>query len=484
MSLDTLSGGDLGADRVLDPAGVLPQAARRLDPDPVLRSGEIRLRVRTLNLDAASLRQLQEKHGGDGDAVRRDVLEIVGSRGKMHNPVTGSGGMCIGVVEERHPDAAADVQVGDTVATLVSLTLTPLVITDGLAGWDGHSEQIPCDGHAVLFRRTSLVKVPEDVETRTFLSLADVCGAPALTARVLADRRELGRGERVVVLGAAGKSGSLSMAAAQQHGSEVTALVRDEAEADAVRAARLADWIVVADATDPLGTLAALSSAGGPADVVVVCVDAPGCEHAAILAARPGGTVIFFSMATSFSAAALGAEGMATDVTMLVGNGYSPGHAEYALELLRSHDGVQSLLAPQPRVPSVRAAPVRVTQRHYVSEQAAHYADGLVAGAYSLGAFGDVATELMIQEAGCEGLFAGYDTVAFRAPVQAGDVVETTATVVRRGRRSRHLDFELKVVARRVEGSRSSRLAEPLVATTARGVVVVPRGHEEGKDTP
>jgi L-erythro-3,5-diaminohexanoate dehydrogenase len=82
---------------------------------------------------------------------------------------------------------------------------------------------------------------------------------------------------------------------------------------------------------------------GAPADVTVVCVDVPGCEHGAILATAEGGTVIFFSMATSFSAAALGAEGLAADVTMLVGNGYVPGHADYALELLRSEPGVRGL---------------------------------------------------------------------------------------------------------------------------------------------
>ena len=79
-----------------------------------------------------------------------------------------------------------------------------------------------------------------------------------------------------------------------------------------------------------------MTEAGGPADITVVCVDVPGCEGGAILSTAEGGTVVFFSMATSFSAAALGAEGLAADVTMLVGNGYVPGHAAYALELLRS----------------------------------------------------------------------------------------------------------------------------------------------------
>jgi L-erythro-3,5-diaminohexanoate dehydrogenase len=75
----------------------------------------------------------------------------------------------------------------------------------------------------------------------------------------------------------------------------------------------------------------------------VVCVDVPGCEGGAILSTAAGGTVVFFSMATSFTAAALSAEGLAADVTMLVGNGYVPGHADYAMSLLRSHDGLRRL---------------------------------------------------------------------------------------------------------------------------------------------
>jgi L-erythro-3,5-diaminohexanoate dehydrogenase len=82
---------------------------------------------------------------------------------------------------------------------------------------------------------------------------------------------------------------------------------------------------------------------GKPVDVTVVCVDVPGCEHGAILATAQGGTVIFFSMATSFSAAALGAEGLAADVNMLIGNGYVPGHADYALDLVRTNFAVRAL---------------------------------------------------------------------------------------------------------------------------------------------
>jgi L-erythro-3,5-diaminohexanoate dehydrogenase len=120
-------------------------------------------------------------------------------------------------------------------------------------------------------------------------------------------------------------------------------VVPNQAEAATLQAAGLADVVVVADARSPIGLADAVRDAGGPADVTVVCVDVPGCEQPAILATADGGTVVFFSMATSFAAAALGAEGLAADVTMLVGNGYVPGHASYALDLLRRIPAVRDL---------------------------------------------------------------------------------------------------------------------------------------------
>lgn len=354
----------IGLHRVVEPAGVLPQAAHRLDPDPVIGADEVRIRVERLNLDAASFHQLRTEHGGDGAKVRAAVLDIVGTRGKMHNPVTGSGGMLIGTVEAVGPGSPLGLRAGDRVATLVSLTLTPLHIADGLRDWDGLSEQVPCDGHAILFARSIAAVLPGNLDPALALAVLDVCGAPALVARVvrraLHDRADGAAGAvrplTVAVLGAAGKSGSLALAAARDTARDTTrdtardpgavrtvGVVRDQDERDRLAGAGLADAVLVADARDAVGLAAALATAGGPADVTVVCVDVPGCEHAAILGTAPGGTVIFFSMATSFPAAALGAEGLAADVTMLIGNGYVPGHADYALRLLRSDAGVRGL---------------------------------------------------------------------------------------------------------------------------------------------
>jgi L-erythro-3,5-diaminohexanoate dehydrogenase len=329
-----------GLHRVLAPQGVLPQAAERLDTRREIWPDEVRVRVRRLNLDAASFRQLSDKHAEDGDAVRAEVLDIVASRGKMQNPVTGSGGMLIGVVDEVGPDSPLGLTPGDEVCTLVSLSLTPLVIDDRLADWDGQSEQVPCDGYAILFGRSIAAVLPDDLPTPLSLAVMDVCGAPALTARVVAQYEQ----PTVAVIGAAGKSGSLSLAAADDAGARhIVGVVPNEREAGALRGTKLAHEVVIADARDPLGLRDAVTAAGGPADVTVVCVDVPGCEGGAILATAEKGTVVFFSMATSFTAAALGAEGLAADVTMLVGNGYTPGHSDYAVDLLRRYDGVRSL---------------------------------------------------------------------------------------------------------------------------------------------
>jgi L-erythro-3,5-diaminohexanoate dehydrogenase len=398
----------VGLHRVLEPAGALPQAADRLDADPGLAPDEVRVRVERLNLDAASFRQLTTKHGGDGDAVRSEVLDIIATRGKMQNPVTGSGGMLVGVVDEVGPSSTLGLTTGDRVATLVSLSLTPLRITDGLVRWDGASEQVPAEGTAILFGRSIAARIPDDLPNELSMAVMDVCGAPALTARVveryvraansqlLHDRLgedadphlvhdRLGEGDggrllhdrlgeegvvRVAVIGGAGKSGSMSLAAARRTGAAAASMgatgraeqtgaaaasmgdvtvrtvgvVPVEREAVLLREVGLADHVALADARDPVALAAAVQDAlRGPADVTVVCVDVPGCEHGAILATADGGTVIFFSMATSFSAAALGAEGLAADVTMLVGNGYVPGHAAYAMDLLRTDLAVRTL---------------------------------------------------------------------------------------------------------------------------------------------
>ncbi len=329
-----------GLRRVVSPPGVLPQRAEVLDPSLPLGEDELAIAVEALNVDAASFRQIESAVGRDPERIGAEVLRIVRERGKMHNPVTGSGGMLLGRVEEvgpRHP-AAGTLRPGDRVATLVSLTLTPLRI-DHILSVRPEVERVECRGRAVLFATGLWSRLPDDLPEGLVLAALDVCGAPALVAR------HARPGQRVLVLGA-GKSGALVCAQARSSlagRGEVAAADRFEPALGVLSRAGLADRTLRVDLTDAVATLRAVEAAGGPFDLVVNCASVAGTEMASILSARDGGTVVFFSMATSFTAAALGAEGMGKDVTLVIGNGYVPGHAALALDLLRRHAGLRAL---------------------------------------------------------------------------------------------------------------------------------------------
>jgi L-erythro-3,5-diaminohexanoate dehydrogenase len=329
-----------GLHRVVRPTGVLPQRAEVLDPSPPVRHGEVLIDVERLSLDAASYRQLRDQEGGDPDSLRERVASIVRERGKMHNPVTGSGGMLIGTVHEVG-EGRDDLVPGDRVATLVSLTLTPLHLDD-LSGWDGSSEQVPAGGHAILFETAPYARLPEDLPDALSLAVLDVAGAPAQVARLAPGRR------LTLVVGAGGKSGLLAMEAARDRSERVAGLVLSEGDGDTLRTLGFQE-VVVADARDPVGALhTAIRELGGDetgvADLVVNCVDVPGTEGTSILLCREGGLVYFFSMATSFTAAALTAEGLGKDVAMMIGSGYAPDHAEVALQMMRDHPELRAVL--------------------------------------------------------------------------------------------------------------------------------------------
>jgi L-erythro-3,5-diaminohexanoate dehydrogenase len=320
----------LGADRVLEPRGALPQPAARLDPSGPVRPYEFEVAVERLCLDSTSHRNLQERAGGDGEIMAARIGEIVESRGKMHNPETESGGVLLGTVTavgERHDSPPA---VGDRIVTLGSLTLTPLRL-DAITRLDPDSPQVEVAGTAYVAERAAWAPVPADLPLSAALDVYDVCAA-ASQIRTLAPAAET-----VCVLGV-GNAGKLGLAAARDamgHGTLVAVDV-DASEVDRVAALGLCDIAVSADLRDPVGALDAVRSAGAPpADLTVVVVNATGCEPAAILLTADGGTVLFFSMATSFSSAALAADGISTSARMVIGSGYSPDRGAYALELVR-----------------------------------------------------------------------------------------------------------------------------------------------------
>ncbi|XXF80826.1 L-erythro-3,5-diaminohexanoate dehydrogenase [Myxococcaceae bacterium GXIMD 01537] len=331
-----------GLSRVVGEKGVLPQRARKLDPSLPCREAELLIDVESLNIDAASFKQIKDDVGGDPARIASRIQDIVRERGKMQNPVTGSGGMLIGRVKElgpKHP-ARDTLKVGDRIATLVSLTLTPLVIEEIKAVHAG-IDRVDIRGHALLFASGIYARLPEDLPDTLSLAALDVAGAPALIARYVKP------GMTVAVLGA-GKSGALCLAQARrnlQGQGKLLALDISEKALAALHGIGLCDAALQVDATQAVDVMQAVAGATGGAlcDLVVNCASVGNTEMATILSVKDGGSAIFFSMATSFTAAALGAEGVGKDVTMVVGNGYVPGHADLTLELLRGEPALRKL---------------------------------------------------------------------------------------------------------------------------------------------
>lgn len=334
-----------GTHRVLSPPGSLPQAALKLDNSMAIWDNELLLDVDTLNIDSASFSQISGQAEGAADRIAAAMLEIVAERGKHHNPVTGSGGMFIGRVRDvgpKHPDSTV-LRPGSPIVSLVSLTLTPLQI-DAIHAVHRDTAQVDVTGQAVLFASGIYAVLPDDLPAKVALAALDVAGAPAQTAKLVKP------GDTVLIIGAGGKSGCLCLHEAKKRAGisgKVLAMDYSDTALDRLAKLDLADAIIQADAADPLRALEEYRrhSGGTLADITINCVNLPHTEMAAILCTRDGGVVYFFSMATSFTAAALGAEGVGRDVTMLIGNGYSHHHADIALHVLRENVKLRELFA-------------------------------------------------------------------------------------------------------------------------------------------
>jgi L-erythro-3,5-diaminohexanoate dehydrogenase len=332
----------LGVDRVIEPRGAAPQAADRLDSTRPPGEAELVLEAEFLNLDATSHRQIREACDADPLRMADRIAETVSARGKMHNPVTGSGGVLVGRVAEvgtSYP--AEDLTRGDRIVPLASLSLIPLRLYE-VGPLDPDSPQIPVRGRAILPPVVPWSRTPDDLPLAVAVSALDVYGAPSHTRSLAAPDAQ------VTVIGA-GRAGLLSAAAARESTRSASCVTVVDVREDAlenVRAGIPGVRTVRADATDALATRAALTGAGaGEADLTLLVVNQGHCELAAVLATAPDGVVVLFSMAASLTAAALGAEGVASTARLLVGNGYAPDHGSYALDLLRRDERMRTSFA-------------------------------------------------------------------------------------------------------------------------------------------
>lgn len=331
-----------GTHRVIEPQGVLTQAAYKIDNNMDIYDNEILVDVIALNIDSASFTQIEKEAEGDTEKIKSKIMSIVNERGKMQNPVTGSGGMFIGTVAKigealKH----RDLKVGDKIASLVSLSLTPLKINE-IIDVKKDIDRVEINGQAILFESGIYAKLPDDMSETLALAALDVAGAPAQTAKLVRP------GQSVLVLGAAGKSGMLCCYEAMKRvgpTGKVIGLVRKKQQAEKLMNWGLCHNVIISDAQKPIDVLNKTLEAnnGKEIDISINCVNIQNTEMSSILPVKDEGTVYFFSMATSFTKAALGAEGVGKDVNMIIGNGYTRDHAEITLAELRESETIRKI---------------------------------------------------------------------------------------------------------------------------------------------
>ncbi|NHJ26014.1 MAG: L-erythro-3,5-diaminohexanoate dehydrogenase [Candidatus Lokiarchaeota archaeon] len=336
-----VKGSKYGTHRVIQPKGTLPQPAMKISNDMDIYDNEILIDVEYLNIDSASFTQLKEEAQGDLEKIKTTILEIVNQRGKMQNPVTGSGGMLIGTVEKIGIDLMdkIDLQVGDKIATLVSLSLTPLKI-DKIKKIEPDIDRVEIEGKAILFESGVYAKLPEDLENTLALAALDVAGAPAQVKKLVKS------GNTVLILGATGKSGLMCCYMAKKmvgNRGKVIGQVRNEERAAFLKKTNICDDIIICNVLNPIEVLEKTLQVNRnqEVDISINCLSIANTEMSSILPVRQEGIVYFFSMATSFTKAALGAEGVGKDVTMIIGNGYTKNHAQITLDLLRESSILQ-----------------------------------------------------------------------------------------------------------------------------------------------
>lgn len=332
-----------GIHRVLEPKYILPQPAWKLDNVMEVQDNEVLIQVKTININSSSFRQICTEYDNDIDKIKDIVLQIVELRGKLHNPITNTGGILFGQVKKigTSYENLSGIKEGDFVIPLVSLSMIPLKINK-INHIDIKSSQLQVDGEAILFPCYPLVKINNEIKVEHLLTLMDEAGSCTQSYNLAK------KGDNILVMGAYGKIGLLcAFAVKEKIGKEgkIAGIVYSNESKLILDKYDVYDKVYVCDATKPIESYKSIiKREENLFDLTINCINTFGTEDFSILATKNKGTIYFSNLTTNYNTACLTAEGIGKDINIVPYKGYVDGHSEFAKGIFVKYSALRELI--------------------------------------------------------------------------------------------------------------------------------------------
>lgn len=331
-----------GIYRSLEPKNTLPRASWKIDNNMEIRNDEIQIDIKFISINEVGFNQIYDECNGNKEEIGRIILDIINQRGKLHNPVTGTGGAIFGIVSKigkNYPNEC-QVEIGDAVMSYSSVTLIPMKI-DKITEIDTYTGQIKVIGKAVLYSHYPIIKKPKDLSLKIVFSVIDHAGTAAESERIV------NSGDNVIIMGAGGKIGLICAFAVREKmnsNGKLYGIVNTQERKDELVPWKLFDEIIVLEVTD-MGQITNMNqSLLESFDKVINCINYPNSEFLSIALCKEKGVVYFSTLGANTPLASLTAEGVGKDIDIVAYKGIVKRHADYFLDMMRRNPALIKML--------------------------------------------------------------------------------------------------------------------------------------------
>lgn len=332
-----------GIHRALEPKGILPQPAWKIDNTMNIYEDEILIEVKTISINSSSFRQICTENENDIAKIKEIVLKIVELRGKLHNPITNTGGILYGQVKKigKNYKNLFKIKEGDYVIPLVSLSMIPLKIYK-INNIDIRLPQLQVEGEAILFSSYPLVKVYDDIKVEHLIALMDEAGS------CIQSYKAAKKGDKVLIMGANGKIGLLCAFAVREKigaDGEIIGIVYSDESKRLLEKYSIFNEVYICDATQPIESYRILQlNENKLFDFTINCINTFNTEAFSILSTKNKGTIYYSNLTINYNTACLTAEGIGRDITIIPYKGYADGHADFTIGIFRKYNELRELI--------------------------------------------------------------------------------------------------------------------------------------------